>query len=61
MEEDYVFGLVNADVINYFDDDETVSNMDRETINQDFDDVDLFGEKMIGDDEDDDNCDIAFE
>ena len=32
--------------------------MDSETINQDFDDIDLFGTKMI---EDDDDCDIEFE
>ena len=32
--------------------------MDDETINQDFDDIDLFGTKMI---EDDDDCDIEFE
>ena len=32
--------------------------MDVETVNQDFDDIDLYGTKMI---EDDDNCDIEFE
>ena len=37
---------------------EYVAIMDSETINQDFDDIDLFGEKMI---EDEDDCDIEFE
>lgn len=36
-----------------------VAEMDGETINQDFDDIDLYGEKMIEDD--DTNCDIEFE
>jgi len=39
---------------------EYVAIMDAETVNQDFDDIDLYGEKMV-EDEDDDNCDIAFE
>ena len=33
--------------------------MDVETVNQDFDDVDLYGTKMVEDDDDD--CDIEFE
>jgi hypothetical protein len=33
--------------------------MDSETVNQDFDDVDLYGEKLI--DYDDDDCDVEFE
>ena len=32
--------------------------MDSETISQDFDDIDLYGTKMV---EDDDDCDIEFE
>lgn len=32
--------------------------MDYETINKDFDDIDLFGERMI---EDDTLCDVMFE
>jgi len=39
---------------------EYVAIMDAETVNQDFDDIDLYGEKMV-EDEDDDSCDIAFE
>ena len=37
---------------------EYIAEMDSETIGQDFDDIDLYGEKMIEDDED---CDIEFE
>lgn len=37
---------------------EYVADMDIETINQDFDEIDLYGTKVI---EDDDNCDIEFE
>ena len=37
---------------------EYIAEMDYETVNQDFDDIDLFGTKMI---EDDDDCDIEFE
>lgn len=37
---------------------EYVADMDAETINQDFDDIDLYGNKMI---EDDDESDIEFE
>ncbi len=39
---------------------EYVAEMDAETVNQDFDDIDLYGERMI---EDDDDCDtdIKFE
>ena len=32
--------------------------MDVETVNQDFDDIDLYGTKIV---EEDDNCDIEFE
>ena len=32
--------------------------MDSETINQDFDDIDLYGQKLI---EDEDNSNIQFE
>jgi len=35
-----------------------IAEMDSETVNQDFDEIDLYGEKLI---EDDDNCDIEFE
>lgn len=38
---------------------EYVAVMDEETINQDFDDVDLYGTKLIEDEDDD--CDIEFE
>ena len=38
---------------------EYVAVMDGETINQDFDDVDLYGTKLVEDEDDD--CDIAFE
>lgn len=38
---------------------EYIAEMDSETINQDFDDIDLYGEKLVEDD--DDNCDIKFE
>ena len=38
---------------------EYIAEMDVETVNQDFDDVDLYGTKMI--EYDDDNCDIEFE
>ena len=37
---------------------EYIAEMDFETVSQDFDDIDLFGTKMI---EDDDDCDIEFE
>lgn len=39
---------------------EYVAEMDAETVNQDFDDVDLYGTKMIEDDDSDDT-DIEFE
>lgn len=39
-------------------DDEYFELMDDETINQDFDDIDLYGEKLIEDSED---SDIQFE
>lgn len=35
------------------------AEMDSETLNQDFDDIDLYGEKMVEDDDND--CDIEFE
>ena len=38
---------------------EYIAEMDAETVNQDFDDVDLYGTKMIEDDDND--CDIEFE
>ena len=34
--------------------------MDVETVNQDFDDIDLYGTKMVEED-DDENCDLEFE
>jgi len=37
---------------------EYIAEMDFETVNQDFDYIDLYGTKMI---EDDDDCDIEFE
>lgn len=33
--------------------------MDSETVEQDFDDIDLYGEKMI--DDEDDDCEVEFE
>lgn len=38
---------------------EYIAEMDTETVNQDFDDIDLFGTRMVGDD--DEPCDIEFE
>lgn len=38
---------------------EYVAEMDSECLNQDFDDVDLYGEKLIEDEDDD--CDVEFE
>lgn len=38
---------------------EYVAVMDEETVNQDFDDVDLYGTKLIEDE--DEECDIEFE
>lgn len=32
---------------------EYIADMDSETVNQDFDDIDLYGERMIEDTEDD--------
>lgn len=40
------------------DDELYVASMDAETVSQDFDDIDLFGERLI---EDDTDTDIAFE
>ena len=37
---------------------EYIAEMDAETINQDFDDIDLYGEKLV---EDEGDCDIEFE
>lgn len=39
---------------------EYIAEMDIETVSQDFDDIDLYGERMV---EDDDNteCEINFE
>ena len=39
---------------------EYLAEMDAETVSQDFDDIDLYGERMIGDDDDFD-CNINFE
>ena len=39
---------------------EYIAEMDAETVNQDFDDIDLYGTKMVEDDNDED-CDIEFE
>ena len=38
---------------------EYIAEMDAETVNQDFDDIDLYGNRMVEDD--DENCDIEFE
>lgn len=38
---------------------EYIAEMDAETVNQDFDDVDLYGTKMVEDN--DEPCDIEFE
>ena len=35
-------------------------DIDGETLTQDFDDIDLYGERMVGDDDNSD-CDILFE
>ena len=40
---------------------EYLAEMDAETISQDFDDIDLYGERMVGDDDDDFDCNINFE
>lgn len=37
---------------------EYVVEMDSETVNQDFDDVDLYGEKTV---DEDDDCEVEFE
>ena len=37
---------------------EYIAEMDAETVTQDFDDIDLYGTKMV---EDDDDFDIEFE
>ena len=37
---------------------EYIAEMDFETVNQDFDDIDLYGEKLV---EDEGDCDIEFE
>ena len=42
------------------DDEAYVAEMDSETVHQDFDEIDLYGTKLVDDDEDDD-CDIEFE
>lgn len=39
---------------------EYLAEMDAETVSQDFDDIDLYGERMIEDD-DDGLCNIDFE
>ena len=49
------------EIINDFLDEETyVAEMDSETVNTDFDDIDLYGTKMINDDDEEDS-DIEFE
>lgn len=40
---------------------EYLAEMDYETISQDFDDIDLYGERMVGDDDDDNFNFIDFE
>lgn len=40
---------------------EYLAEMDAETVSQDFDDIDLYGERMVGDDDNDDNDDFVFE
>ena len=42
-------------------DDTYTADMDCETLNRDFDDIDLFGERMVGDDMIDNECNINFE
>ena len=42
-----------------FVEEEYIVQMDSETIEQDFDDIDLYGEKTV--DEDDDDCEVEFE
>ena len=37
------------------------AEMDAETINQDFDEIDLYGERKLGDNDNDDDCNINFE
>ena len=55
----YLIYLYPYIIFNYIDmEEEQIAEMDFETVNQDFDDIDLFGTKMI---EDDDDCDIEFE
>lgn len=41
------------------DDEAYVAEMDSETVNQDFDEIDLYGTKLV--DDEDDDCDIEFE
>ncbi len=36
-----------------------IAEMDSETVNQDFDEIDLYGTKTV--EEDDDDCNIEFE
>jgi len=38
---------------------EYVVEMDEETVSQDFDEIDLYGEKIVEDEED--NCEVEFE
>ena len=55
----YLLYLYPYIILNYIGmEEEYIAEMDFETVNQDFDDIDLFGTKMI---EDDDDCDIEFE
>ena len=41
-----------------FNEESYVAEMDEETVNQDFDDIDLYGTKMVEEDEDDSNIDF---
>jgi len=48
---------MNNDIYNY---DDSSVEIDAYCVSHDIDDYDLYGEIMVGDDEDD-NCDIQFE
>lgn len=41
-----------------FNEESYVAEMDEETVTQDFDDIDLYGTKLIEEDEDDSNIDF---
>lgn len=40
---------------------EYIAEMDAETLSQDFDEIDLYGERKYEEEDDDDTCDIMFE